>query len=220
MPMTTPPSTLSVSFLRALARRRRLRLQGYTPDPVTLQALLRLHGDASLVVVLLVLSVLTVAPIAGVGTILSFAIFAIAWRWAVGGQQRTSLPFEKSLGHIALSPIWSERVLRFLATLYTRADRWLHPRWPKVFHPRTAIWWAFWIATMAAIIFLPLPLGNVLPSLSLVLLCLAWMFKDGLACVGSLVVGVAAMAYTAAFGQLVWAMGVQGLALTRNWLGL
>ncbi|WP_168224728.1 exopolysaccharide biosynthesis protein [Rhodoferax aquaticus] len=218
--MSSTQSTLSVSFLRALARRRRARLQGYTPDPVTLQALLRLHGDASLVVVLLVLSVLTVVPVAGVGTILSFAIFAIAWRWAIGGLHRPGLPFEKSLNHIALSPQWSERVLRFMATLYTRADRWLHPRWPSVFHSRWAMGWAFWIAAMAAIIFLPLPLGNVLPSLSLVFLCLAWMFKDGLACLGSLIVGLAAIAYTAAFGQLVWAMGVQGFTLARSWLGL
>ncbi|HSN80885.1 MAG TPA: exopolysaccharide biosynthesis protein [Rhodoferax sp.] len=218
--MTGARPALSLNFLRALVWRRRLRLQGGQPAAVTVQDLLELHGDASLVVLLLVLSVLTVTPLAGVGTVLSFAIFAIAWRWACGGEGRTNLPFEKSLHNIALSPAWGERTLRFLATLYARAARWLHPRWPGVFHARWMPWWAAWITVMAAIIFLPLPLGNMLPSLSLVLLCLAWMFRDGLACLGALLVGAAAMAYTAAFGHMVWAMGSQLLAGVRSWLGL
>ena len=209
---------LSVAFLRELVLRRRIRLQGREPGPVTLQDLLALHGDASLVVVLLVLSILTVLPLAGVGTVLSFAIFAIAWRWASGKEGRTRLPFESTLSNIALSPEWSERTLHFLALLYARADRWLHPRWPQVFHASWIPWWAAWIALMGAIIFLPLPLGNILPSLSLVLLCLAWMFRDGVASIAALFVGVAAIAYTAAFSHLVWTMGSQTWTKVSHWL--
>lgn len=218
--MTGGRPALGLSFLRALVGRRRRRLQGGEPEAVTLQDLMALHGDGSLVVVLLILSVLTVTPLAGVGTVLSFAIFAIAWRWACGGEGLTRLPFEKSLRTIALGPVWGERTLRFLAMLYARANRWLHPRWPGVFHARWTPWWAAWIAMMAAIIFLPLPLGNIIPSLSLVLLCLAWMFRDGVACLGALLVGAAAVAYTAAFGHLVWAMGSQLQAGVRSWLEL
>ena len=47
---------------------------------VNLQELLRLHGDASTAVVLMLLSITTVLPVAGVGTVLSFAIFPLAWR--------------------------------------------------------------------------------------------------------------------------------------------
>ena len=209
---------LSVAFLRELVMRRRIQLQGGEPGAVTLQDLLALHGDASLVVVLLVLSILTVLPLAGVGTVLSFAIVAIAWRWASGEEGRTRLPFEKTLSNIALSPAWSERTLRFLASLYARADRWLYPRWPIVFHASWMPWWATWIAMMAAIIFLPLPFGNILPSLSLVLLCLAWMFRDGMACLAALLVGAAAMAYTAAFSHLVWTMSSQAWAGVQSWL--
>ena len=209
---------LSVAFLRELVLRRRIRLRGGEPGAVTLQDLLALHGDASLVVVLLVLSILTVLPLAGVGTVLSFAMFAIALRWASGGEDRTHLPFESTLSNIALSPVWSERTLHFLALLYARADRWRHPRWPLLFHASWIPWWAAWIALMAAIIFLPLPFGNILPSLSLVLLCLAWMFRDGVASVASLVVGVAAMAYTAAFSHLVWTMGAQTWTKVSHWL--
>ncbi|MDI1246794.1 MAG: exopolysaccharide biosynthesis protein [Rhodoferax sp.] len=218
--MTGARPALGLCFLRALVWRRRRRRQGGPPEAVTLQDLLELHGDGSLVVVLLVLSILTVTPLAGVGTVLSFAIFAISWRWACGGESRTRLPFEESLRNIALSPAWGERALRFLATLYARADRCLHPRWPGVFHSRWMPLWAAWIAVMAAIILLPLPLGNIIPSLSLVLLCLAWMFRDGVACLAALLMGAAAMAYTAAFGHLAWAMGLQLQAGVRSWLGM
>ena len=211
---------LSLAFLRALVVRRRARLQGGKPEAVTLHDLLVLHGDASLVVVLMVLSIFTVTPLAGVGTVLSFAILAIAWRWASSGEGRTKLPFEKSLSNIALGPVWGERTLRLLATLYARADRWLRPRLPGFFHARWMPCWATWIAAMAAIIFLPLPLGNILPSISLVLLCLAWMFRDGLACLGALLVGTTAMAYTVAFGHLAWAMGSQFQAVVLRWLGI
>ena len=49
---------------------------------VDLQELLRLHGETSTAVVLMLLSVATLLPMVGVGTVLSFAIFALAWRWA------------------------------------------------------------------------------------------------------------------------------------------
>lgn len=209
------PSPLTRSFVRALAKRRWARARGQASAPVTLQDLLMLHGDASLVVVLLVLAVLTVVPIAGVGTLLSFALVAIAWRWAFDAQHQAALPFARSLRAVALSPPWDERTLRFLAVLYARADRWLHPRWQGIFHARWAPLWALWIAVMAAVIFLPLPLGNVLPSLSLVLLCLSWMFRDGLASMASLIVGCAALAYTAAFAHLLLSM----LQSLRGWWG-
>jgi hypothetical protein len=211
--------SLSFTFCRAVARRRQAVAQGRAPDTVTLQFLLELHGNASLVVVLLILSVLTVTPLSGVGTVLSFAIFVIAWRWAHGGLLHANIPFESALRRIALNQVWGERTLRFLASLYSRANRWLYPRWTSVFETRWAPWWGVWIALMGAIIFLPLPLGNLLPSLSLVLLCLAWMFRDGLACLGSLLVGAAAIAYTAAFGQLIWVLAINVITWGQTQMG-
>lgn len=48
---------------------------------------------------------------------------------------------------------------------------------------------------MAFLVLLPLPFGNLLPGLSLVLLGLGWIFKDGLVLMLSLISGVAAMGY-------------------------
>jgi hypothetical protein len=173
---------------------------------VNLQELLRLHGEASTAVVLMLLSVATVLPMAGLGTVLSFAIFALAWRWACQTETKTLPP---RLGQLTLSACWTRRCLHALAWLYSRADRWLQPRWHTLTHDRTRPGWALWIAVMGLVIFLPIPFGNVLPSLSLVALSLGWMFRDGVALVLSTLLGVAALALTATFSQLLWHMLLQ-----------
>jgi hypothetical protein len=69
---------------------------------------------------------------------------------------------------------------------------------------------------MGLVIFLPLPFGNVLPSISLVLLSQGWMFRDGLAMLASAVAGSGAVAFAVAFGHLVW----EAFLTVRTWLWL
>ena len=215
-------------FLQAAAASRRL----------SLAELLRLHGDDSAAVVLLVVSVLCVVPIYGMGTALSLAIFAMAWHWRhvarSGGQGADSetesetgietdseptptnsegplhgrgpkwLP--ERLAQATLDEIWSRRCLHGLAWLYGQAGSHLRERFVGLSAAGTRPFWSVWIALQGFVIFLPLPFGNVLPAISLVLLCLGWMFRDGLALLGSALVGAAALGYTWAFGHLVWVL--------------
>jgi len=186
---------------------------------LSLSDLLGLHGEASPAVLLLVLSVLCVLPVYGVGTALSFAILLMAWRWGPltrggpGSGLTQRLP--ERLGQFSLSETWSRRCLHGLAWMYATAGRCMRTRWTVLCHPRTGPWWGLWIALMGLVIFLPLPLGNVLPSLSLVLLSLGWMFRDGLALLASAVVGSGAVAFAAAFGHLVW----EAFAVVWGWWG-
>ncbi|MCU0940969.1 MAG: exopolysaccharide biosynthesis protein [Hydrogenophaga sp.] len=194
----------------ALARRLRRSAVGFerqvrqapggTADlRLSLADLLRLHGDASLPVLVMLLSMFTLIPVGGAGWFLSFFIVALGWAWARG---RESVELPGSIGGLTLNEKWSRRSLHALAWLYARANRWLRPRWQAWRHERTRGWWGAWIAVMAAIIFLPLPFGNVLPSLSLVLLGLGWLFRDGVALVMATTAGAGAVAYTVAFGQV------------------
>ena len=178
---------------------------------VSLQELLQLHGEASTAVVLMLLALFTTLPIAGVGTILSLAIFALAWRWA---RHRETTSVHGRIGAIRLNPLWSGRTLRFLAWMYEQADRLLSPRMLAMSTRATRPWWALWICVMGAIIFLPIPFGNILPSFSLVALSLAWMFRDGIALLVSLALGSAALVFSVVFGQLAW----QLLVRAGQWL--
>ena len=188
-------------------------------DRLSLSDLLGLHGDASPAVLLLVLSVLCVLPVYGVGTALSLAILLMAWQWSriarpeQGARSAPVLP--ERLGRFRLDETWSRRCLHGLAWLYATAGRCLRERWTALCHPRTGPWWSLWIALMGFVIFLPLPFGNVLPSLSLVLLSLGWMFRDGLAMLASAVVGSGAVAFAVAFGHVLWEV----LAVVRGWWG-
>lgn len=177
-----------------------------TAGTVSLQELLQLHGDASTAVVLMLLALFTTLPIAGVGTILSLAIFALAWRWA---RYRETTTVHGHIGAIRLSPLWTGRTLGFLAWMYEQADRLLSPRMLALSSHATRPWWALWICVMGAIIFLPIPFGNILPSFSLVALSLAWMFRDGIALLVSLALGSAALVFSVIFGQLAWLLIVR-----------
>ena len=173
--------------------------------------LLRLHGQDSAAVLLLVLAMLSVTPLAGVGTLLSLVMLALALRWHRGPDSRI---VPQRLGQVRLTEAWTGRCLRFLGWLYAVAGRWLRVRCTALLHPRAHTAWGGWIALMALLILLPLPLGNVLPGASLVLLSLGWMFRDGVALIASLVLGSAALAFALLMSHLLLASG----EAAWNWL--
>ena len=150
--------------------------------------LIGLHGEASVAVLLLLLAVVSVLPMAGAGTVMSLGIWAIAWAWL---RAQSSVQLPARLGQIKLSARWTGRCLHGLARL----------------------WWGSWIALMGLVIFLPLPLGNVLPALSLILLSLGWMFRDGLALLLSCASGAAAVAY------VIWLWEWVSNAVLQVWSG-
>ena len=195
---------------------RRLRAAGET-DPIalrlTLRELLQLHGEASGAVLLMVMALLSTLPVAGAGTVLSLGIFALAWAWLRG---RDSLQLPEKLAAVQLNEIWTRRCLHSLAWTYERAERWLRPRWTGLSHASTRVWWALWIALMAALIFLPLPLGNLLPGTSLMLLSLGWLFRDGLALLLSAATGAVGVGYAVSVGHLALAAWQHAGA----WIGL
>lgn len=184
---------------------------------LSLRELLQLHGQDSGAVLLMLMALLSTLPVAGAGTVLSLGIFALAWAWLRG---RDSLTLPERLGALTLNATWTRRCLHSLAWTYERAERWLRPRWPALCHTRTRWAWAVWIALMGALIFLPLPLGNVLPGTSLMLLSLGWLFRDGLALLLSAATGMAGVGYAVSMGHLAVAAWQHMGAYLGTYLGL
>jgi hypothetical protein len=187
---------------------------------LSLQDLLRLHGESSLAVLLMLLAVVSVLPVAGAGTVMSVGIWVVAWSWV---RARETLHLPPRLGQLALNERWSGRCLHGLAWLYETSQRCMRPRWAWLSHAGTRAWWGAWIGLMGLVIFVPLPFGNVLPSLSLVLLSLGWMFRDGLALVLSTATGLAGVAYGVSMAHLtVHAFGrmmeMDPMRWLNNWL--
>ncbi|MEJ7929808.1 exopolysaccharide biosynthesis protein [Ramlibacter sp. AN1015] len=181
---------LAATFRRAARKQASCDAAGLQ---LTLPGLLHLHGSDSAAVLLLLLALFSGTPIAGAGTVLAFVILALAWRWHRGADATPRLP--ERLGRLVLSEAWSRRCLHALSWLYGTSARVLRARWALLYHPRTHVGWGLWIGLMGVLILLPLPLGNVLPSLSLILLSLGWMFRDGVALLSSAVVGIGAVGF-------------------------
>ena len=183
-------------------------------EGVSVADLLALHGRASWPALLLVLAVLSAIPLAGVGTALSLPMFAVAWGWP--GRGRTAragrLVPERLLG-LRLGERWSARCLHLFAGLYGGARRVMRRRWAGLRHARTLTAWRLWIAGMAFLILLPLPLGNVLPAISLALLGLGWVHRDGVALLLALLVGSAGWAWLALSAHLLVALWERAAAL-------
>lgn len=186
--------------LRDAAEQHRAADSAAPTQRLDFSQLINLHGESSVAVLLMLLAVVSVLPVAGAGTIMSLGIWAIAWAWL---RAHNSVQLPSRLGQIKLNARWSGRCLQGLAWIYEQSNRFLRPRWTFWLHTGTRMWWGSWIALMGLVIFLPLPLGNVLPALSLILLSLGWMFRDGLALLLSCATGAAAVAYVIWLWELV-----------------
>jgi hypothetical protein len=197
--------------LREAAQQHRNADSAAATQRLDLSTLMGLHGESSVAVLLMLLAVVSVLPVAGAGTVMSLGIWTIAWAWL---RAHNSVQLPTRLGQVKLNARWSGRCLHGLAWIYEQSNRCLRPRWALWSHTGTRLWWGSWIAIMGLVIFLPLPLGNVLPALSLILLSLGWMFRDGLALLLSCATGAAAVAY------VVWLWDWVSHAVLQAWAAL
>ena len=178
---------------------------------VSLGELLHLHGQQSLSVMLMVMSLCCMLPLAGVGSVLGLLMLALARRWHLQDQ---SFELPQRLVQLRLTPRWSQRSLLALTWLYATASNLLRERLTLLSEQRFAGLWGLWIATMAIIIFLPVPLGNLVCGGSLVLLSLGWMFRDGVVLLLSALLGSSGIGLTVGLG---W-VGIRAVYAGSDWL--
>lgn len=180
---------------------------------VSLGELLHLHGQQSLAVLLLVLALASMLPVAGVGSLLGLVMLVVARRWS---RQQAQLALPERLVQLRLTARWSQRSLQALTWLYATASRLLRQRFTALCEPRYAGFWGLWIALMGFIIFLPVPLGNLVCGSSLVLLSLGWMFRDGLALLLSAALGTGGIGLAAGMGWVVMRAAMAGSDWVSN----
>lgn len=155
-------------------RRAAVRLRH---ERVEIQHLLEAHGPGGHGTLLMLLAAPCVLPVPGVGTVLGLGIAALAWAmWR--GQTEAALP--SRVGRVSMPRLWARRVLALLARIHGAAGQLARPRWTGVAARGLRSWIPAVVALMALLIVLPIPFGNVLPSLALLLLGVGLVFLDGL----------------------------------------
>ncbi|MEI7444444.1 MAG: exopolysaccharide biosynthesis protein [Burkholderiales bacterium] len=172
------------------------------PEPVTVAALADACGGALQGTLLVLLATPCVLPVPGIGNVMGAALVMLGlamWR----GERADVLPAR--VAAVTMPARWGARVLRLIARFHEFAGRAMRTRLVPLAVVRRGGWLAPKVVLMGALIFLPIPLGNVLPAVSMVLTGLGLVRRDGLAVLVGAVFGAAAVAWTAALGVGAWA---------------
>jgi hypothetical protein len=177
-------------------------------ERVALAQLADLHGPATQGTLLVLLAAPCMLPMPGVGSVLGLglALMALAmWR----GHDAARLP--QRVARVEMSTPWARRVLELLARFYDLAGRLSRTRLSRLTESRARSWIAVKTGLMAVLIILPIPFGNVLPALALMLLGLGLVFRDGVAVLLSAALAGGALLYTAGLGVAAWLWGLAPL---------
>lgn len=195
-----------------IVQRLRAAAANLRDERVSMHELARAHGAEAQGTLLLLLAMPCMLPVPGVGTLLSLGIAALAlamWR----GQEVPCLP--RRVAELEMPGHWARRVLGGLATAYAVAGRHARARLSHVTGPDWRPATAAVVGLMAFIVLMPIPFGNLLPALALVLIGLGLVFRDGVAVLLGLVGAGLALFATAGLILMAWHWGSEWLA---RWL--
>lgn len=159
-------------------KRLREAQAGLRGERVPLGMLAAAHGPAAQGTLLLLLAAPCLLPVPGVGTVLGFGIAAMAVAFWHGRGLDTLPP---RVAELELPHRWAHRVLGLLARLYGLAGRLARCRLAHLAATGPSPLLAVAVALMSFIVILPIPFGNVLPAVALILIGLGLVFRDGLA---------------------------------------
>lgn len=177
-----------------IAQRLREAAAALEQERVSMRAMAQAHGPQAQGTLLLLMSMPCLLPVPGVGTVLGLGLVALAvamWR----GHPDAGLPAR--VAQLELPRHWAQRVLQGLASAYTLAGRHARARLCHLAPEGRTPLLSLVVGLMALIVVMPIPFGNVLPSLALVLIGLGRVFQDGVAVLaGLLMSGVALLATT------------------------
>lgn len=179
-------------------------------ERVALHHLMAAHGPGGHGALLLLLAAPCLLPVPGVGTVLGFGIAAMAWAmWC--GRAQGELPAR--VADLAIPRVWARRVLALLARIYAAAGRVCRRRWSGVAAAGMRSWIPPTVALMALLIVLPIPFGNVLPAVALMLMGAGLVFVDGvLLLLAAAAAGVATL-FPVGLGLAAWFWGADMLRL-------
>jgi hypothetical protein len=152
------------------------RLHDEAPaDHFTLGWLMGSLHKRSFGIIMLLLAVVAIAPGASIvaGVLLIIPAFQM-----IAGQPAPVFP-----RRIAAHPLPTQH----LAALVQRAvpllrylEKLIYPRWPAPFEPTKRLVGAVVLILSASLVFVPIPLSNVIPALVIALISLAYLEEDGL----------------------------------------
>jgi hypothetical protein len=203
------------SYTLDLAQHLRTAADNIENDHISLSEIVALHGTSTLGAILTLLAIPSLIPSMGVGWVLSLGIMAVATAMLLG-REEVYLP--RRVKNVKIRRDLAAKLLRGLAKVYGWTGKIARPRLGILTQRTAKRWLAIKVFIMAFIIFLPIPAGNTMPAIPLVILGPALIFSDGIGVLIALVAAVLALIATSAFvGSMLW-VAWQSSHIALEWL--
>ena len=173
-------------------------------ERVSMRAMAQAHGPEAHGTLLLLLAMPCLLPVPGVGTVLGLGMAALEvamWR----GHGTPCLP--QRVAELEIPRQWAQRVLVGLASAYALAGRHARARLSHLAMSGRRSATAPAIGLMAAIVVMPIPFGNLLPAVALMLIGLGLVFRDGVAVILGLLMSGVALVATTGLLLMAWVRG-------------
>ncbi|MDC8774055.1 exopolysaccharide biosynthesis protein [Roseateles albus] len=199
----------------ALSERLRQAAADLPAEGTSLQHLAAAHGPAAQGTLLILLAAPCLMPLPGVGSVLGFGLLAMAmafWR----GASAASAALPQRVGEFGLSRLWATRVLHMLARFYAHSGRLTRQRLTHLTDGALERCLSAKVGLMAALIILPIPMGNLFPALALMLLGVGLVARDGLAVLAGAAMAALALLFSLAVAAATWFWGLEALALAQQ----
>lgn len=176
--------------------------QGQERERISIADLLHALEHRAIGALMFIFAVPNAIPVPpGVSAVLGAPLIFLAFQLMVG--RRPWLP--RVITDRSLSRVDFEKVVNLAAPWLAKAERLMRPRFQFLAHPPAEYLVGFVCLLLAIILFLPIPLGNMLPAFTICVLALGVLERDGLWIMIGLVLSVVAVA-------IVW-----GVALALLW---
>lgn len=135
------------------------------------------HRAQALAILVFSLSAIIAGIVPGFSTLVGVPIIFIAIQIVLG---RSGIGLPKKIRQKPISPSLVRGSLQRALPTLRKVEKFLRPRLTLLLHPVAERFVAFIIMVLAIILSLPIPGGNFLPSMSIAVLALALLEKDGL----------------------------------------
>lgn len=187
-----------------------------TPGRISIGNLLDAFGNRAFGALIFIFAAPNTLPVAmpGVSAILGAPLLFLTWQLAAG-RARPWLPALIRDRSFAREDF--QRLTRFGVPWMQRIERMIRPRLLGLTEPLAERLVGVVALLLAVMIFLPIPLGNILPGFALALLALGILERDGMAVLAGL---VAALVSAVIVSGVLYGVAKVAVSLVQDALGL
>lgn len=165
-------------------------------DHVTFGELLDHLGERAPGFLLVLLSIPAIVPTPGVPAGLVFGtVLALVSLQMIAGQQALYVPGWLSRRRVS-SGVVHGMLVRAVPVM-DRIERWLAPRYAALTRPAMLRPLGFLVLVMGVLIALPIPFGNTVPGIAVLVIALGLIMRDGLAVAAGVALSLLAVAVSA-----------------------